>query len=378
MERVCEPKKMEEFASLDLILLASGSKVFINSATVRVTNYFLLCFMVTSYIIIVAWNYVRVSELGGFSYLPAISRYSEEMAGVVFLLIMNRNRNKFRTRLTIFIEALDPSQRSSLARHSFWSMVFVLGTVVQEFIGTAFHISLTHRWNDMSHAASDFVRSYNFLNSWFYAGCCIYGFCVKIIIFSEQNYFKDIREKIQSDDHLDLKLAVQRWKMRKQRDKLLNTFSIIPLFWFLHLFIKATVVLIDMIEWYNKMWNDRVWRALPLLHEIITLTYLLYLCDTSTQLTNREIDKLILSLMESGEIMNKTMLVQELKECKDSSAFTVFSTFRINRSFIVALVSSLISFTGLFVDVIYDYFYSLDGPKLSPACVCNESAAGRV
>ena len=77
--------------------------------------------------------------------------------------------------------------------------------------------------------------------------------------------------------------------------------------------------------------------------------------------------------MANGSYNEMTVYVDELNNEKTQD-FIVFDTFPMNRSFILAFVSSLISFTALFLEVIYSYFRT--GGSDAASCNCTTLKTG--
>ena len=88
---------MREFAPLDWILLCSGCRVFLPSHSSRAVNSFLLTLMLGDFLLLIGINGWTVAVRGGFAVLSAASRACQSLAGLVFLLIMNRNRHQLIT-----------------------------------------------------------------------------------------------------------------------------------------------------------------------------------------------------------------------------------------------------------------------------------------
>ena len=115
------------------------------------------------------------------------------------------------------------------------------------------------------------------------------------------------------------------------------------------------------------------WRLLPFVYQVTVMSCIVYLCDKCTLFTRRHTSAVLLTLMERGVVSQVPLFVAELQEAA-AAEFTVFQTFDINRGFMLAFVSSLISFTVLFLDVIYGYLLDQEdkgGSKVCPAnCSC--------
>ena len=203
----------------------------------------------------------------------------------------------------------------------------------------------------------------------------MYAACVKMIRFREENYFKELSEQLtttgfESED--TIKLALERKRAAKQRNKLFQPFYYVPVFWFLYLFLRSTVVLIEMTETFPGT-NERLWRLLPLIYQIVSISNIVYLCDRCSRFIRKKSNQFVMDVMAGGEPLADRLdpLCLEIEETADQE-FTVFETFAINRPFILAFLGSLISFTVLFLDVIYDYVFEgeLMSGTTTPKPIC--------
>jgi hypothetical protein len=344
---------MRELQWLDLMFLTSGCKIFIPNAVVRCLNHMFFMFMLCSYFLIGYLNLTEIGAKGTFAKMSMASRGADEIAGVMFMIFMNINRVRFQKQMTAMFQTLTRGQRAKLSCHSFWSAMFVLLMVLQDFAATTIHITVAYHWNKTDHIIGDYTRSFHYFNSWFLGGCLLFAFNVKMYGFTEDNYFKSWRDKTLMSDQTPLKLAYDRRKHLMSREKLFRSFSCIPLLWFVNLFIKSTVVFIELTERYENVY-EQVWRVMPLINRMLVLGYAVYLCDEVNRRTRKETNTIITELMHSGSYNEMELFANELKEAA-AKDFNVFDTFVINRSFIMAFISSWISFTVLFLDVIYEY-----------------------
>ena len=83
---------------------------------------------------------------------------------------------------------------------------------------------------------------------------------------------------------------------------------------------------------------------------VLTLSYVVHVCETTTAYTKEMTNAVVSILVESGRMTEMADLVAELKESSEFS-FTVWSMFDINRRFVLSLLSSLITFTVLFIQI---------------------------
>ena len=375
---------MKEFALLDLALMLTGCKLLTESPVSRLANLLFLTIMVTVIVSTAILNIKTIAVRGGFAVMSAFARYIDLMSGSLFIIIMIKNRGPLVSSMAAFAKPLSLDQRRSLTSFSRWSLAFLAVTTLHEIIALANHLRISHTLDQVMHITADTFRTYLHLNSWFLTGALVYTFCIRMICMTEENYFKRLSSSTQlsSVDHhnavadadavnhdgsydiplqewtdnaanSDLKLALERKQMMLDRKAMLSFFSFIPLLWFIYLFVKSTVVFIELTERYDNI-GERLWRGAPLFFEISVTACLVYYCDQCVLFTRKQSNALIRSIMQNGQVKDIGYFVAELK-ASARSEFSVFETFDISRSFMLAFISSLISFTVLFLDVIYDY-----------------------
>ena len=241
---------MKEFTCLDCMLLASGCKIFISNAAVRFANNLLLIIMVLTYAVEFYCSYSEAKERSAFTALIKFCDCCDEVAGLLFIVIINRNRLTFTKRMTAMMQTMNEDQRHALSRLSFWCMIALLFTLIEDLLLTMIHLTIGRFWGKTWHVVSDIISSFTLFNSWFLGGCFVYAFCVTMIRFSEENYFKQLGDKVNCNRESGLRLACERKKLTQRRKKLLDSFSFIPLLWFVYAFIKSTVMFIEIIERY--------------------------------------------------------------------------------------------------------------------------------
>lgn len=339
--------EMDEFASLDVLLLAYGCKVFRENCLITFLNTVFLitiivCYIATPLISIESQLY----ENQRFPVLGMIDRYSDELFGFIVIYFLRKHRRTLKNLLMTISASLTSPQQTSLRRHAVSSLVIVILIVVQKCLFTAYHVtrpSITHL-----HAIGDCFRTYHSLNSWFIGGCLTFTFLVKIIKFNEVNYFEQLErdEGIMVEENAP-RLALDRWKCMHFRASLLKPFSIIPCLWFIHLFIKGSAVF--MLVGHVEGIVGKVSRILPLVYQLLAVTYVIYHCDTCTVMTKKRIHDTIMGMMRKNQMQGMDLFVTRL----DSSGegITMFKRVALNRRFFLAFACSLVSFVFLFREV---------------------------
>lgn len=341
---------MEEFECLDVILMISGCKIFIHNPCMRIINHMMRMMIIICYVATFVYSLESSFKTGGVLYLTVVERYSQELCGLFFIFTINWNARDIRKLLTDARNSLKPEQLSSLRVHAIVSMFVICMTLGQDVALSYYHLFYTVYVDDAGHIFLDMARSFHFFNSWLLGGCAVYAFFVKIIQFRDENYFESLR--VNAADLVPenaARLALERRNVMIARNRLLKTFSLIPCLWFLHTFIKAPCLVLQLGHWFHYP-IEQAWRIIPLVYQILAVAYLVFLCDASTQYTRKKVDDVVVEMMSKNSIIAMDVFVTELERSGEQQ-FTVWKTLVINRKFFLAFVSSLVTFTVFFIEI---------------------------
>ena len=198
---------------------------------------------------------------------------------------------------------------------------------------------------------SDWMKSYHHMNNWFLGGIAVHAFMIKVIQFSETNYFDMIDKESETSmiPENSPRMALERRSLVMLRKNLLKTFSFLPCLWFLHVFVRAPVVVIEIAQEGVDIF-DIFWRILPLVYEVIAVGYIIYLCDSTTQLTRKRVNELFEAMIKDNRILSMDLFVSQLEKSSDEE-FSTWKTITMNRRFFLAFICSLVSFTIFFVQL---------------------------
>ena len=122
-----------EMWPLDLLFSASGCRIFLPNSCIKMLNLLLLLIMVSNYAIVIYLNVSSISSSDRFAILSDVARYVDSVAGLIFILVINRHRHAFQALLSQAMEHLHRDQRQQLASHCRCSLAFVMLTIVLEF-----------------------------------------------------------------------------------------------------------------------------------------------------------------------------------------------------------------------------------------------------
>lgn len=362
-----------EFAALDILLFASGIKVFIGSRAVKYVNHGLLAIALICYTVSFIEGFEQVRTSSKFSILTVLEREIRALCGLAFIWVIKRNASTIVSVIPEVLSSLTRDQRKSLCRHSLACVLLIVLTILQEFASTSWHLANVKSWPPtVKHTLVDYAKSYDYVNSWFLGGVAIYAFYVKAIMFLDDNFFLMVRERGLTEESAS-KLALGRKHIMTQREMMLGSLSVMPCLWFVHLFIKASAATIEVVERFDKT-SDKIWRLAPLVYMILAILYLVWLCDLCTYRLRKKVHETIVSIMRKDQTEQMDVFVQELKE-NGAQEITSWDAFDVNRKFTIAFVSSLITFVVLFVQLTYDV---IDSDNKNKPVICDCGSGARV
>ena len=343
---------MKEFACLDIILLASGCKVFRHGWLIKLLDTIMLLFIISCYgASLYSTIYLAISEKTKETavnvLISVMEQYSNEIGGLLFIITIRHNRFNMMHELTSLVAPLSPKQRISLKKHSVFCLFMVIMTIVQEAIFTRFHLQTNSFQNiDQAHKIRDWLKFSNNMNSWLIGGCCIFAFFVKTIKFNEENYFNQLEQNINDLQPDDLpRLVLERDSAINKRRTLIKTFGIIPCFWLLHVLISAPVVALSLSSDVSHF-VEKAWTVLPLIYNMIALGLVIYQCDSCGHLTRKRMKDIKMKLFTQRKMETMGLFVDELEKSAEEY-FTIWKTITMNRQLYLAFLCTIVTFTIL-------------------------------
>ena len=346
---------MEGFACIDLMLLLAGCKLVTRTLPVRLLNRLMLVLFVASYQIGLLPE-LLTSSIG--VRVGLIHKMLQVLCGYIFVYILNKNRRTIIQTVRLLVKDFNGEQRKALKRHSIASIILyamaLLAMIVLQYVAMMEKDSKDGRTRDKSHEAlyyrirhvSSLFWLLNF-NSWFTAGIMLYTYFVKVIRFSEENYFKNLESKspAQLHDHAAA-LALDRRRMEDLRKRLVGSLSLVPFFWFAQVFVETPTAVLEA-RLGTSSWLWIVSSMFEIVVQIIAVTFVAYQCDECTRLIQKKAGNLIDHMLTNDSFIYRTVFVNELEK---SGQFSMFKSVALNRSFYLVFASALLSFTVFFVE----------------------------
>ena len=141
---------MKEFKCLDAVLLASGCQLYRRGCCAHFVNAFMIFLLIICYSGTIVDSITLSQVNGGLTILMYMERYSSEVSGIVFIIVMNVNRKRMVNLTETMTMSLTDAQRNSLSRHALLSLLLIVLKMIQEIVFMRHHLqkeerTLTHQ-----------------------------------------------------------------------------------------------------------------------------------------------------------------------------------------------------------------------------------------
>jgi hypothetical protein len=347
---------MDEFTWLDLLLLGTGCKIKRSNIFIQILDTVMLILMITCYGATLFSSFENYSQVGANYILGMMEKYSSEVCGIIFIIVIRKNRNDLQTLLKETSEKLTTKQKSSLKRLAAVCLFIILMTITQDAVMTRYHLlSNTSGEIDKVHEIMDWLRTYHNLNSWLLGGCCFFAFMVNIIKYNEENYFNQLELGLESvTPENSCTLILERKAVMDCRRKLIKCFGIIPCLWFLHVFVRAPVVVMEVKSPLSSGIED-AWAVLPLIYELFAIGFVVYECEKCSHVTRKRVSDIMMFLIREDKIETMSVFAAQMEKSGEED-FTTWKTISINRGFYFGFLCSVVSFTILVLQTTKEIF----------------------
>lgn len=349
---------MDVFGSLNTVLLGSGCQIYYPYKFSKILNRLqvLLVFLTTTCYLVFDVMYFKFDR-----YFLTNSVWSLYLIlGFAYIVVLNRNRKYLGRFVTTLLSKLSSQSKKSLRR--FCIISATLSWV--RFIDYAVCVITTNQLIPQNSVfeANLVVKPqgilmcmlYQLLHNWRIGGCMIFIFFIKLIHESEVAFFADMEcsffKKIPSISPTELTLA--RRRILNFKDRLCRLYSTVPVFWYLQEFFYMSGVVISMKSSYeyNSWYFFIMMNVCPLLLSGGTLMYLCIVADTSLEFTRHKLDRMVTRIIERGETSLWKDFMNQVQEEKNFS-YMAWSVFPMNKALMLSFVSSMITFTVLFIQL---------------------------
>ena len=344
---------MDCFAPLDLFLAFSGCKVFIDTACSKVMSQVLNVVVILTTLV----NMIMLVTYYRSGYLLKLMGFELAYIGnIAFLLIINRNRKNLRDIITRIIKDLPEKSRKRIKKWSTLFAFFGLIQLIRSCIGLVF---VQWMWNNslIIIFLKSFLRCVSALGSFFTSGL-IYLFIVKLMYYWEYHYFDRLFYRLSHKDSekntkfLLLSMIKDREIMHNFKKRLVKCLSFLPILWFCHLFIFiAGVVLFSQRPVKKHVLLDCLTDGLDIAYEMLVIISVMVSVDQVNLFVKSRCKKVCTILSEDSSYFIIEGGLRDFKERCTEFEFSVYNLFTLNKKLLLGFLSSLLTFTTLFIQI---------------------------
>lgn len=335
---------MDVFRPFDRILLVVGCQVNQETRIARIANLILKIIFVVISISSVIADAIRFLFRKKYV-IQSLAHYTDLSSGIFFILLMTLRRDHIRSLFIRHVKSVTCEQRRCL--HSFAVKESVTFCLTIPFYVPLVLYHLIESNADVYHVMDDILTYVTRAFNWFPISILIFLFIVKIVETNESNYFSRVSSEVMKKSPnfmTDYRLAGERKVMVTERKELLACLSIVPCMWFADVFLQMSAILMDVFE------GDRYYKLTALVIRIIFLVVVVATCESCAATTEQQTFQLLTSMTADASIARFPNLTSELEQ-RPGIDFEVWSLFRIRRQIVLPFVSSLITFTVLFIQI---------------------------
>lgn len=350
---------MESFRCIDWLLCLSGCKIFVYGSSSKIMNGIMAVLVVSSALIMVVVYAYLYYDIERYQLL-LIAVETAFLGDVAFVCIMNRNRKILRLQIARVLKAL-PVQATRCM--TIWSVVLSLVCLLQftkasggvVFIHTLWHTEMS---DIVMHSVPDVFIA---MGSSFH-GAAVYLFIVWMMYYWELEFFNNVFDKLTwtMETNLQLRdmrgfvkrLNKDRIMMNEVKKKLIKSMSFLPLIWFLHLFlfIAGVVVFAQRNEKKNVL-VDVLADGGNICFELLVVIVLMISVDQVNDLIKTKSQEVVDLLSQHAEGFLVEIPLRDFHDRCTSFDFSVSSMFVLNKQLFLGFVSSLLTFTTLFIQM---------------------------
>ena len=358
---------MDCFSPLDLLLTFSGCRVVIDTSCSKIINKVIA-------IVIIFCNLATMGKLMATYYLERyllllMARQLAFLSSFAFIFIINKNRKKLRNIILRIIQDLSEKSKKRIKKWSKILAFFGLLQLTHLAVGVVFRVCVFEKSLFMKIFFS-IIRVFNSCGYFFTSGL-VYLFMVKLIFVWEQNYFNLLIKNLKNYKYreADVKFLVSTIKkdriiMNEVKKRLIGHLSFLPVLWFLHLFLYIAGVLVFSQRTAQKhVLTDCLTDGVNIFYELAVVISVMLAVDEVNQLIHKKSTQICTILSEDSSYFIIEGGLRDFKERCTEFEFSVYNLFTLNKRLFLGFLSSLLSFTALFVQITNTIYNTTWTPK---------------
>ena len=349
---------MEVFSPINKLLSLSGTQIVISGFYTRfisrIMTFIIFCASIASMGLTACllYDYDRYQ-------LQLIANEISQIGALCFIFIMNKNRRTFEQAFTFVLHDLPMKHQKSLKK---WSIIFSVYCTAEILRSSIVSIPLS-----IHHFAEDYAKMLATICLGFLLpfGSCfnasaIYLFIIKMTYFWEESYFERLFVKLKTTKRHDkddvqsflININKERIVMNNMKNKLVDSLSFIPIFWFLHLFlfIAGAVVFAQRSE-KSSLIVAILTDGLYIVYQLIIVITIIITVDQVNDLVKKKSQTVVDFFAQDTNYFKIEAGVRDFHYRCNDFQFSVCSLFTLNKKLLLGFLSSLLTFTTLFIQI---------------------------
>lgn len=274
---------------------------------------------------------------------------------ILFLVFINRNRDVLRRQMLKVVNDLSNKSKQRLKK---WSIIFAFfgfANLTRACIGFIF---IEIHWHDNVSKIVIFTMLdlLSVLGS-FTTSALVYLIIVKVIYFGEIEYFDRLVQKVKSREYLKdvqtfvIKINKQRRDINEIKNKLIDCLSCLPVLWFFNLFLYISgIVVFAQRNTKKQILLDSLTNGLDVVYELGLVITVIVSVDEVNYFVEKKSREVCDFLLEDSCYFEVEPGLRDFKE-RCVFHFSVSGLFTLNKRLFLGFLSSLLSFTTLFIQI---------------------------
>ena len=354
---------MEVFGPINKLLSLSGTQIVISGFHTRIISRIMTLLVLCASIAAIGINAFMLYDYDRFQ-LQLIANEIYHIAILCFLFIMNKNRRTLEQDFTFVLHDLPIKYQKSLKKWSMICSVYHTAEILRSSI-VSVPLCLHHFHEDyVKISVVICIEILVSIGSSFHASA-VYFFIIKMTYFWEVSYFERLLVKLKTTERHNkgdvqsflININKDRMKMNNMKNKLVHLLSFVPIFWFLHLFlfIAGAVVFAQRTEKKNVL-LDILTDGLDGVYQLITLITIIMAVDQVNNLVKKKSQTVVDFFAQDINYFKIEAGVRDFHYRCNDFQFSVCSLFTLNKRLLLGFVSSLLTFTTLFIQIFNSIF----------------------
>lgn len=338
---------MEEFTQLDRLLVIGGTKIFKRSTISNIVNNFQFYALLVVSALLTFHSLISIDPTKR-SMVYHIVESAEDLFGIAILAVWRIKARKLSS-LLIFLSKIGDKNKEKLRRFgrkltvSCITYIFIIGALYGEWI-----YEMLFKRKDVHGLTNSILQAYSALSSWLVIG--VYSYFVKNMALYEKVFFDKLIKAIRSSDASPNQIQIRLKNLRDSKESLNESFSFIPLVWFLWSFCQATNAISALFDLIDENPVAAIHDLCRLLAAFAFLAFLCIYVDSVVRESRSHLESISWIIASRQDVSEWDPVLTQI-ELEKKFEYRVWNMFPLNKSLLLSFSSSLLTFTVLFVQL---------------------------